>query len=232
MRVESLGGLTVRITGGEDHEGGGDGPVVALLHGFGAPGDDLVPLARVIDVPRSTRFVFPEAPLSVPGSAGGRAWWMIDVERFARRDRGEDLSREVPAGMPEARERAVAMLDAVEAVLRPSRLVIGGFSQGAMLSCDVSLRTERPLGGLVLLSGSFVAAGEWTPLMPRRKGLRVFASHGRSDPLLPFATSERLRSALNDAGLPVRWVPFNGGHEMPPPALDGLAAFLREVLTT
>ncbi len=135
MRIESLGGLTVRITGGEDREGGGDGPVVVLMHGFGAPGDDLVPLARVMDVPRSTRFVFPEAPLSVPGYGGGRAWWMIDPERFARRERGEDLSREVPAGMGEARGRAVAILDAVEAALRPSRLVIGGFARSFRPRC-------------------------------------------------------------------------------------------------
>jgi hypothetical protein len=40
-----------------------------------------------------------------------------------------------------------------------------------------------------------------------------------------------LRSALGDAGLPVRWVPFNGGHEIPPAALDGLVAFLRDVMT-
>jgi phospholipase/carboxylesterase len=229
MRTESMGGLRVRIMGGEDREGGGEGPAVVLLHGFGAPGDDLVALARVLDVPRFTRFVFPEGPLSVPGYGGARAWWMIDVERIARRERGEDLSGEVPEGMSEAREKAIAMLDAVDATLRPSRVVLGGFSQGAMLSCDVALRTERPLAGLALLSGTLVAEDEWTPLMPRRKGLPVFASHGRSDPLLPFATSERLRSALNDAGLPVRWMPFSGGHEIPPGVLGGLAAFLKEV---
>ena len=42
MRVDKLGGLTVRLTGGVDGKGGGAGPLVVLLHGFGAPGDDLV----------------------------------------------------------------------------------------------------------------------------------------------------------------------------------------------
>lgn len=231
MRSESLGGLRVRITGGEDREGGGDGPAVVLLHGFGAPGDDLVPLVRVLDVPRAARFVFPEGPLAIPGYGAGRAWWMVDIEeRIARRERGEDLSREVPVGMAEAHERVVAMLDALDAALHPSRLVLGGFSQGAMLSCDVALRTERPLAGLVLLSGAPVASDEWTPLMSRRRGLPVFASHGRDDPMLPFAGADRLRTALDAAGLPVRWVPFRGGHEIPPGVLDGLARFLRDVL--
>ena len=40
MRMHTYGGLDVSIAGGPDREGGGNGPVVILLHGFGAPGDD------------------------------------------------------------------------------------------------------------------------------------------------------------------------------------------------
>lgn len=234
MRTETLGGLRVRITGGDDREGGGTGPVVVLLHGFGAPGDDLVPLARVIDVPHGTRFVFPEAPRSVPGFAAGRAWWMIDPRRLERLAMGDpaDLSREVPEGLTEAREAVVTMLDEVEQRMSPSKLVLGGFSQGSMLSCDVALRTPRNLAGLVMLSGTFVAADEWTQLMPARKGLPVFMSHGQSDALLPFPISERLRDALRGAGLDVTWTPFRGGHEIPHGVLEGLGAFLRRVLTS
>lgn len=65
MREETFGSLRVRITGGADREGGGDGPAIVLLHGFGAPGHDLVGLWRTLRVPEGTRFVFPEAPLSL-----------------------------------------------------------------------------------------------------------------------------------------------------------------------
>src|SRR5262245_12603157 len=79
MREGKFGGLKVRITGGSDREGGGRGPLVVLLHGFGAPGDDLVGLWRVLDVPRDIRFAFPEAPHGVPGGlVQGRAWWHLD----------------------------------------------------------------------------------------------------------------------------------------------------------
>ena len=58
MKVDTFGGLTVRLTGGADRDGGGSGgTVVVLLHGFGASGSDLVPLWRVLDVPETTRFV-------------------------------------------------------------------------------------------------------------------------------------------------------------------------------
>jgi phospholipase/carboxylesterase len=232
MRTESLGGLRVRITGGDDREGGGDGPAVVLMHGFGAPGDDLVALARIIDAPHGTRFVVPEAPNAIPGFGEGRAWWMLDMARIERLAQGEtaDLSREVPDGLAEARARVIAMLDAVDETLKPSKLVIGGFSQGAMLACDVALRTERPLAALVMLSGTFVAADEWTPLMKRRSGLSVYQSHGSADRLLPFALSEQLREALVGAGLAVTWSPFRGGHEIPPSVIDGLGSFLRRAL--
>jgi phospholipase/carboxylesterase len=202
MRSETFGGLRVRITGGDDREGSGDGPAIVLCHGFGAPGDDLVSLWRVIDAPRGTRFVFPEAPLAMPAFGGGRAWWMIDlasIERAMARGEARDLSRDVPAGLADARAGLVAMLDDLDRALRPSKLVLGGFSQGAMLSCDVALRTERPIAGLVMLSGTFIAENEWRPLMPQRKGLPAFMSHGREDRMLPFAQAERLRSALTDA---------------------------------
>src|SRR6185436_6402729 len=106
MRTAKLGELICRLTGGSDGDGGGDGPAVVLLHGFGAPGDDLVPLARELDAPPGTRFVFPEAPLRLPPQyGGGRAWWMIDLERIQRSialGRPRELVREVPAGLAEA----------------------------------------------------------------------------------------------------------------------------------
>lgn len=236
MRTETLGGLTVHITGGSDREGGGDGPAVVLLHGFGAPGTDLVGLWRVLSVPAETRFVFPEAPLEMaPGFGESRAWWMIDVaalERSMATGEPRDMTQQVPEGMAEARQQVDAMLDAVTTELRvpEGKLVLGGFSQGAMLSLDLALRSERSLAGLVLMSGTLLAEQEWTPRMPGRAGLPVLQTHGRQDPLLNFGYAERLRDHLMEAGLDLRWVPFNGQHEVPPVVLQALGDFLVEVL--
>ena len=99
MRKEQFGGLHVRITGGNDRRGGGNGPVVILLHGFGAPGHDLVPLWEAIDAPTGTRFVFPEGPLALNmGLFEARAWWMLDIESINREiasGRVRDLSAQV-----------------------------------------------------------------------------------------------------------------------------------------
>ena len=236
VREERLGGLLVRMTGGPDGSGGGDGPVVVLLHGFGAPGDDLVPLWQVIGAPPGTRFIFPVGPLSFQMGLGeSRAWWMIDMERLNRdiaAGRLRDLSRDIPPGLEEARDRIVAFLDDLECRfgVGPRNIVLGGFSQGAMLACDVTLRTDRPFLGLTLLSGTLLAKEEWVPLMPKRRGLRVFQSHGSEDPLLPISLAEQLRDCLLEAGLTVEWVRFEGGHEIPSVVTQRLGRFLGQVI--
>jgi phospholipase/carboxylesterase len=238
MRMLNLAGLNVRVTGGVDREGGGDGPLVVLLHGFGAPGDDLVPLWRQLEVPRNTRFAFPEAPLELGGGYGdSRAWWMIDVialERAVREGTLRDRSKEVPLGMAEAREQVTSMLVELERELaaKPESVVLGGFSQGAMLCCDIALRERRPLLGLVLMSGTVLAEDEWTALAPARRGLRVLQSHGRDDPLLAYAQAEQLRDLLRAAGLELRFEPFNGGHGIAPNVLDALGRFITEQAAT
>jgi phospholipase/carboxylesterase len=236
MREVILGGLKVRLTGGPDREGGGDGPVVVLLHGFGAPGDDLVALWRVLDVPHPVRFAFPEAPMSLPQLGfGARAWWPLDVEALqaaAMGGRRPSREHEDPEGMAEARGKVIAMLDALQRELEvaPERVVLGGFSQGAMLSLDVALSSERPLAALVLLSTTLLARTRWQAAMAARASLPIFQSHGRRDPLLPFAEAEKLRGLLQDAGCPVQWVEFGGQHEIPMDVLVELSAFLRRVL--
>lgn len=236
METTTFGRLEARVVGGTDRRGGGDGPVVVLLHGFGAPGDDLVALHRVLPAPAGTRFVFPVAPLSLGSPFPGldaRAWWPIDVaalERAIQRGELRDLTREEPDGLADARAAVDALLDEVAARLAPSALVLGGFSQGAMLSTDVALRSRRDLAGLCLFSGSYLAARAWDPRFADRAGLPVFQSHGRQDPILPFSLAEQLRARLETAGLPVDWCPFDGPHTIPPEAMDRAGAFLSRVL--
>ncbi len=237
MHEEQLGGLRMRITGGTDGKGGGRGPLVLLLHGFGAPGNDLVPLADALNVPVGTRFVFPEGPLSLSfGPRDARAWWLIDMARIAADQaagRVRDLSQEIPKGLAPAREAMLVFLKEVERKLGadPRKTILGGFSQGAMLSCDAMLHTDRPYAGLVQLSGNVLAQPLWGPLMPKRKGLPVFQSHGTQDEILPYVGAERLREALIHAGLSVEWQSFRGGHEIPRSVLQRLGPFITKAVT-
>ncbi len=236
MRHEHWAGLDVCITGGLDREGSGEGPLVVLLHGFGAPGDDLVALWRYLNVPDEVRFLFPAAPMQLDmGFGDARAWWMLDMARITQtRAQGQwdTLSQEVPRGLSPARTQIQDVLShATETLSVPSQsLVLGGFSQGAMLSTDVVLHSEIPFAGLALLSSTLIAKHEWLARFPNRKDLPVFQSHGTDDPILAFSMAQQLREHIHAAGLPVSWVEFQGGHEIPVRVLEGLGTFLQNVL--
>lgn len=234
----SLGGLSCQVF---PETRGPPRAAVVLCHGFGAPGDDLVglhgELLQLQPALAAARFVFPEAPLSLGPSMGfdGRAWWMIDFDQVQRLQAQDPealraFRKEEPPGMAKARSLLTALVHAVcaQTGLGLSRVLLGGFSQGAMLSTDVALRLEEAPLGLLALSSTLLLEDVWRPKAKARAGLPVFQSHGRQDPLLPFSEAERLRDLLVEAGLPHTWVPFRGGHQIDLEVLEKAARFLAE----
>ena len=219
-----LAGLTTRVVGPADAT-----TTCVLFHGFGAPGDDLVALGEALGGP--VRFVFPAAPLELGGLYGdARAWWMIDMARLERDRRGAtDRRDEIPDGLPEARAQVLRLLDELRSQfsVAADHIVLGGFSQGAMLALDVALHGVTPPAGLVLMSGTLIASSVWQPRLASLAGVPVMLSHGRQDALLPFHMAEVLRDQLTGAGAVVDWQPFSGGHEIPRSVLAAAGALLR-----
>lgn len=217
-------------------EGASPELAVVLCHGFGAPATDLVSLAPELlslnpELAPRVRFVFPGAPLSLEmyGMPQARAWFPLPPEVLTGRQRDwERFASEVPEGLAAARRALMGVVSALSAAtkLPYGRIVLGGFSQGAMVTTDVALRLEEAPAGLCLLSGTLIAQDDWRQRASARKGLPVFQSHGHYDDVLPFAPAERLRDLLTEAGLAVEFVPFHGPHTIDPDELKRLAAFL------
>jgi phospholipase/carboxylesterase len=208
---------------------------VILCHGFGAPGDDLVSLApelvRHSKALENTRFYFPRGLIDL-GFQHARAWWLLDMDAVQRLGRDPEALREFrrqePKGMPAARAALLKLVrDVADSTKLPlKRIALGGFSQGAMLACDIALRTEEPLAGLAVLSGTLLIEDTWQRKAKARAGFHVFQAHGHSDPVLPFRGAELLRDLLTEAGLVVEFLPFPGGHTITLDALQELAGFL------
>lgn len=234
------GPLRVRAFRNDDH----DAPAIVLCHGYGAPGDDLVPLARATDAGR-TRWFFPEAPLALDLEYGSdaRAWWPVDMLRLqmelGRGRRSWDPAT-TPEGMLDARDKLIACLRSLieEQGLDPARTILGGFSQGAMIATDVVLTSDLGFHNLAILSGSHVSSARWSDALLKRVALgspggselHVLQSHGRNDLILPFAIAEALQRELVAAGAISSFVPFHGAHEIRPEVLDRLGTFARSRL--
>jgi phospholipase/carboxylesterase len=201
------------------------GPAVVLFHGYGADAADLAPLAVETRTKRRLRWLFPDAPLRL--DFGGRAWFPIDVaaiEAGQMSGKPVDWSGTEPSGLSAAREAASAFLGGLG--LPWEDLILGGFSQGAILAADLALRAKRSPRGLVILSGNLVNDAQWRKLAPARAGLPFFQSHGITDPILGYQGARRLTSLLKEGGLEGELLSFEGGHSIPTEVLDSLAAYL------
>jgi phospholipase/carboxylesterase len=185
---------------------------VVLLHGFSMTPADLAPFAHSLSVP--ARFVLPQGPVSLPG--GGAAWWESDrAGRPDPRAIGWDLFDEDPAGLDAARTMLGDLLSSLRSDAPESFTVLGGFSQGGMLTMDYALRGSHRLDALALLSSSRIAYRKWLLTRARLYDLPVLISHGSTDSHLAFAAGEALRDFCIDSDARVTWIPFAGGHEIP-----------------
>ena len=201
---------------------GGDGPpTLVLLHGYGGRAEHWLQFVDHLRVPPSTRLVFPQGPMLGPISRS-RGWWWLNLEgHIPEGERLPDYSTANPAGIKVASFLVREYLEDID-----GPIVLGGFSQGAMLSGDIAFQTDQDLAGLVLIGGTTVNEAGWVERFAGRRGMPIFIAHGRRDGVLPFAIAERFVNKLTAAGLDVTWVPFDGGHAIPSLVIQRLNAFL------
>lgn len=210
--------------------------VVILCHGFGAPGTDLVGIAQQLleagQGLEDTEFIFPSAPIELDPMFESRAWWMLDmmkIQELMAKGEFREFGSSKPPELPERRQAITEIIEDAKSrhQLNDSNIILGGFSQGSMLSLDVALNYPGTLGGLVLWSCAFINEQTWTELAKSREPMNVFQSHGTLDPILPFAGAEYLGKSLAEFGHNVEFCKFEGQHQIP---IEGYIAVNRFVL--
>ena len=200
------------------------GLAVVVLHGWGAPGDDLVSLAQRLAAPRS-RFFVPAAPLP---KGRGRAWWSLEPgERPAHAWHDQAPAEFRPhAQVTSSRQAMQRLVREIRARYQPTRVALVGFSQGGMLSLDVALAGDPPIDRVGVLSGVIIAdslAGLHAAPSPRPS---FFVSHGRGDRVLPFKAGEGTARLLEKYGFQTSFQAFDGEHAIPPEIVAALKTFL------
>lgn len=203
-------------------------PWLVLFHGYGADASDLFGLYDYLTKNCEFNFFCPQGPLEVPIGPGwtGRAWWNIDMEEIQRLmmlGKERDFAGEKPEGLQRLRAKIIQSL---EKIAPWRKIVLGGFSQGAMLATDIYLHAPEPPAGLCVLSGTLVNQEEWGSLFEKRRGEEIFQSHGQSDSVLKINGAERLKNCFSQAGLKVNYNSFPGGHEIPPRVIQQLNLYL------
>ena len=176
---------------------------IIILHGFGASSADLYPLADEMDPTGRFTWHFPQAPypISYGGSTIGRAWFPRNEDEMRGAVEGiyfHRLEHMDPDGLRQAGSEVLELARYLGA--DPDALVLGGFSQGAMVAVEAFVQAGRPPADLLLYSGSVIAADRWRERLAGMPAFGFFQSHGTADPVLPFAGAMRLFSLLEEIG--------------------------------
>ncbi len=194
-------------------------PLVVLLHGFGANMSDLASLAPAID---QTGYVyaFPNAPhrLEMGFGAAGFAWATYPP-------------RENDPAFAESDPRLKTFIDEVMGQLSVSdgQIVLGGFSQGGMMTLRIGLSAPERFRGLAVLSGR----------LPDEDALddptadpsqAVFIAHGSEDEVLSVKDGRQTRDYLEQHGYAPEYHEYAMGHAIDPEELADLTRWLHTTL--
>ena len=194
--------------------------MLVLFHGRGADERDLYPLLDLLDPERRLLGVTPRGPLHLP--PGGAHWYSV-----------RDIGFPDPTTFRATFAQASAWLDALvdESGISPEHTVLGGFSQGAVMTYALGLGEGRPHpAGLIALSGFAPTVTDFrldlTAPLPQ-----IAIGHGALDPVISVEWGRRARHLLEESGAePVYRESPQMGHTIDPGFLQELAGWLGNVI--
>ncbi len=198
-------------------------PAGALIlnHGRGADENDLFGLLEELDPERRLLGVTTGAPFTgIP--PGGRHWYVVERVGFPDVD-----TFHYSYGL--LTERLDAIL--AQHSIGWSRTVIGGFSQGTVMSYAAALGPGRPTpAALLAFSGFIPEVDGWTPQLEGREGLRVLLHHGFNDPIIGADFGRRAGQLLQAGGITVHQLETEAGHWLPPEVIEPARATIAAAL--
>jgi phospholipase/carboxylesterase len=208
------GGIDVRV---RPAAGTPEGALI-LLHGRGADEHDLHGLLDVFDPQRRLVGLTPGGPLSLP--PGGRHWYALAQVGFPD-----------PSTFASTYTGLTALLDEqlAEHGVGWDRTVLGGFSQGTVMSYAVGLGAGRPLpAGILAMSGFIPTVDGWELRDDGLQGFPVAIAHGALDPVISVEFARSARDRLEAAGADVLYRESQMAHTIDPRVIPDLQAWLRD----
>lgn len=192
---------------------------IIWLHGLGADGEDFVPVAEEMRLPRAVRYIFPHAPMRPVTINGGyvmRAWYDILIGA-ASAEIADSIGRLEDAEGIAASQQAVEDLIAQERQrgIATKNIILAGFSQGGAIALHTGLRHKEPLGGILALS-TYLPLAKNLPAEADASNRKtpIFMAHGQFDPVIPYPFGRASAEELSKQDYPLEWHGYAMAHSV------------------
>ena len=204
----------------DDYDENQEYPAVILLHGFGASMRDLAGLAPAID--RSGYlYLFPNAPIQMQIGPGmtGYAWTP------SGQSGGEDAATRAEELLVGFFDEAMERHDIAE-----GGMVMGGFSQGGMMTYRFGLRRPEMFAGLVILSGRVPSPDALSENLPVHRDQQIFVAHGTQDTMIGVTDARQSRDFLTSERYSPQYHEYHMAHEINQQVISDLKNWLHNVM--
>ena len=195
-------------------------PTVVLLHGYGASMSDLAGLSTMIDR-TGYLYLFPNAPIPMQIAPGmtGYAW---TPPGGTADDRAGERAEELLVGFFDEAADLHGIPD--------GGFVMGGFSQGGMMTYRFGLPRPEKFAGLVILSGRVPTPEGLSTRLPEHRDQPIFVAHGTQDPMIGVPDARTSKDFLEDNGYAPDYHEYQMGHEINNEVMSDLVPWLTDVM--
>lgn len=175
---------------------------MVLLHGVGSSAQAMLDLARSFSNASSgLAIVVPDAVDPFDGASSGRQWF--SVHKITEENRIERIT----TALPQVRE--IIELEAARVGLPPKKIILCGFSQGAILALHL-LSDGFEAAGMIGFSGRLAG-----PVAERSKWPFIHMIHGTHDAVIPLQAVRDSATWLKQAGCQAELTEIDGlGHQI------------------
>ena len=195
-------------------------PLLLLLHGYGSNEADLFSFAD--ELPEDHYVISVRAPYDM--QYGSYAWYAINFD--ADENKFSDLDQ-----AKISRDLIVTFLDELieNYPIDPKNISLIGFSQGSILSFAVALSYPQKIKSIVAMSG-YLNLNMATDNYENNdfSSLKVFASHGTSDQVIPIEWARKTPAILEKLGIKTTYKEYPIGHGVSPQNFYDLNKWLVE----
>lgn len=197
-------------------------PVLILLHGYGSNEADLFSFAS--ELPDNYYIISARAPYDM--MYGSYAWYAINFD--ADENKFSDLEQ-----AQKSRDLIVQFIDEIIALypIDKKEVTLIGFSQGCILSYAVAVSYPEKIQRVVAMSGYFNTEIAVSGFEKNNfENLKIFASHGSVDQVVPVAWARKAPVILENLGINVVYKEYPVGHGVAPQNFFDFRNWLIETL--